>query len=139
MSEEERNVSILRDVYEKWNETKGARADIWLNVMADDVDFRSLAEGQENLEFTSRRSAKEEVADYLRGLNELMEMVHYTVDEYVAQGDRVVAIGSTAWRNRRTGKEFETPKVDIIRVRDGKIVEFFELYDTTIALSAAVP
>ncbi len=66
-------------------------------------------------------------------------MDHYTVDEYVAQGDRVVAIGRTGWRNRETGKAFDTPKVDVVRFRDGQIVEFFELYDTAMVLASSEP
>ena len=67
---------------------------------------------------------------YLEGLVATFDMLHYTIDDYVAQGDRVVAIGSTAWQDRNTGKSFDTPKVDIWRLKDGRIVEFFEFYDT---------
>ena len=44
-------------------------------------------------------------------------------DRAVAQDDRVVAIGSTSWRNKLTGKVAATPKIDVWRMRDG---EWFE-------------
>ena len=138
MSEEDSNVAILKEAFERWNETKGGSTDHWLSIMADEVDFRSLAEGREpGFEFTKRCKSCDEVAGYLQGLVEQLEMIHYTVDFYVAQGDRVVAVGSTAWRNRATGKEFDTPKADIVRFKDGKITEFFELYDTAMVTAVA--
>lgn len=139
MSEEQANVEILKTAFKVWNETRGGSIDHWLSILAEDVDFRSLAEGEKGLEFTSRRSARDEVAEYLQGLVDQLEMIHYTVDEYVAQDDRVIAIGRTAWKNRVTGKAFDTPKVDVVRFRDGQIVEFFELYDTAMVLAASEP
>ena len=44
-------------------------------------------------------------------------MKHYTVEEYIAQGDVVVARGSTAWTNKKTGKVADTPKIDFWRFK----------------------
>jgi len=45
--------------------------------------------------------------------------------------------GSMAWRNKHTGRTVETPKVDYWRFKDGKVVEFYEYYDTARVLAAA--
>ena len=74
---------------------------------------------------------------YFDGLLTDWTMVHYTIDEYIAQGDTVVARGSTAWVNKQTGKRAETPKVDFWRFRDGKAVEFYEYFDTACVAAAA--
>ena len=66
-------------------------------------------------------------------------MITYDMDDFIAQDDRVVVIGNVAWRNKATGKVAETPKVDIWRFRDGKVVEFAEFYDTARSFAAAVP
>jgi ketosteroid isomerase-like protein len=66
-------------------------------------------------------------------------MIHYTVEEFIAQGDAVFMRGSTARRNKRTGRTAETPKVDFWRFRDGKAVEFYEYYDTARVIAAAAP
>jgi len=66
-------------------------------------------------------------------------MDHYTVDRYICQDDTVVVICSTAWRNRATGKRFDTPKVDVWRFKDGEVVSFFEYYDTASVGEAAAP
>ena len=64
-------------------------------------------------------------------------MLDFTVGEFVAQDDVVVMRGTMAWRHRRTGKTFTSPKVDFWRFRNGKAIEFFEYFDTAGALSAA--
>ena len=74
---------------------------------------------------------------YFDGLLSGWTMVHYTMDEYIAQGDAVCARGSTAWINKSTGKKAETPKVDFWRFRDGKAIEFYEYFDTACVADAA--
>jgi len=64
-------------------------------------------------------------------------MLHYEVHQLVAQDDAVFARCSTSWRNKRTGKTFDTPKADFWRLRDGKIVEFYEYFDTAQVMAAA--
>ena len=106
--------------------------------MTDDLDFRSLAQDSTGLEFTCNRMCKAEMAAYFEGLMSSFEMIHYTVDQFVSEGDTVVMIGSTAWRHRETGKEFDTPKVDVVRFRDGKICAFYEYYDTAMIQQCTV-
>lgn len=139
MPSEESNVAILNAAYTRWHETKGGSIEYWMDLLDDNVDFGSLAEGTKPLEFTQHRNAKSEVEDYLRSLVEQFEMIHYTIDEYVAKGDRVVAIGSTAWRNKATGKTVETPKIDLFKMKNGRIIEFFEMYDTAKVLASCEP
>jgi ketosteroid isomerase-like protein len=63
-------------------------------------------------------------------------MIHYQTSVFVADGDRVVMLGSTAWRNRRTQRVVDTPKADLVTFRDGKIVDFSEFYDTAKLFAA---
>jgi ketosteroid isomerase-like protein len=64
-------------------------------------------------------------------------MIHYKTEQFAVDGDRVVMVGRTAWRNRKTGRHFDTPKADLVTFRDGRVVEFLEFYDTAMVLSAA--
>ena len=132
---EKENVAILKEAYEYWNKNKERAFENWMNLLADDIQFRSLADGHEGMEFTRACHCKADVLRYFEELAGKWEMIHYTIDEFVAQGDRVVAIGKCHWRYIATGKEVETPKVDIITMRDSKIVDFFELYDTQRAIA----
>ena len=74
---------------------------------------------------------------YFAGLTSEWEMIYYRVDEYIAQGDRVVALGQVSFRHKKTGKILVTPKADFHKFRDGKICEFFEFYRYRAGASAA--
>ena len=137
MSREERHVSLLKAAYKKWHETKAGSVEHWLELMTDDIQFRSLGSGAPKVEFTRTSTCKEEVKGYFSQLTSEWEMIHYTIDEYIAQGDRVVALGRCGFRNKRTGKVLETPKADFHRFRNGKMCEFFEFYDTAQLIAKA--
>lgn len=139
MSTEQTNTEILRTAYAKWHETKGGSVDHWLSLMSDKIDFRSLADGEGGLNFTKTVESRADMERYFSGLSADMEMIHYTIDQYVAQDDRVVVVGTTSWRVKATDKTFTTPKVDVVRFEDGKIVSFFEYYDTAKIIAATQP
>ncbi|MCH9671783.1 MAG: nuclear transport factor 2 family protein [Gammaproteobacteria bacterium] len=127
---EAKNVEVLKQAYQYWNDNKEQAFEHWMELVSDDVNFKSLADGAPGMEFTRRCECKEDLRRYFLELAAEWEMIHYTVDEYIAQGDRVVAVGSCGWRHRATGKEIDSPKADIVRMRESKIIEFFEFYDT---------
>ena len=136
-ADETANVAVLKNAYQMWHDTKGGSVGHWLDIMTDDVKFRSLAEGTRPMEFTRASKSKDEVKGYFDGLAADWEMIHYRIDNYIAQGDRVVALAHCSFRHKRTGKVLETPKADFHKFRSGKICEFFEFYDTALALAAA--
>ena len=138
MTEEEANVALLRKAYQAWHETKGNPSG-WYAILADDVQWRSLANGRPGMEFTRPCTSKEEVKGYFDGLLRGWTMEFYRIDEYIAQGDRVVALGATAWINNATGKRSEIQKVDVWRIRNNLVVEHMEHYDTYAALTACEP
>ena len=129
------NVERLKAAYAQWHETKGGSVDTWLDMMDDEIDFRSLANGAYGAAWTQEHTSREGVRAYLTGLKADMEMIHYTVDRLVCQDDCVVMLGSTGWRHRRNGRVIETPKVDVMHFRGNRIVRFQEFYDTA-ALAA---
>jgi hypothetical protein len=105
-------------------------------MISDEVQWHSLAAGAQGVEFTRCCSSKDQVKNYFLELAKSWEMVSYTADEFIAQGDRVVMLGSCEWRHRDTGKLLRSPKADVHRLRDGKVVEFMEFYDTAGAIAA---
>lgn len=137
MSDENQNVASLKAAYRLWHDTKAGSVDYWLNLMTDDVKFRSIAEGAKTMEFTRTSSCKDDVKGYFAGLSADWEMIYYRIDEYIAEGNRVVALGHVSFKNKHTGKILETPKADFHKFRNGKICEFFEFYDTAQAIDKA--
>jgi ketosteroid isomerase-like protein len=134
---ENANVATLQDAYRRWHESRGGSVDHWMTICDDNINFGSLAQAPPEMAFAATYSNRQALRGYFDGLLADWEMLHYTVDEFVAQGDTVFMRGSTAWRNKRTGKSVDTPKVDFWRFRDGKAVEFYEYYDTARVIAAA--
>jgi uncharacterized protein len=137
MGSEASNVERLTEAYARWSESKGGSVDHWMTLVADDIQFGSLAQGAPRVTFLRSYSNRDALADYFAGVLTDWEMLHYSADEFVAQDDRVVMRGSMAWRNKQTGRVVETPKVDYWRFQGGKAVEFYEYYDTARVLAAA--
>lgn len=129
----------LKLAYKEWNDSKGKSHSHWLELMADDIVFHSLAGGQPGMEFTRKCHSKKDVEQYFSGLEAAFEMDHYTPEEFIEQGDRVVMRGSCAWTSKLTHKWMETPKVDIFHFENGKIKRFYEYYDTAKATAAGLP
>jgi len=137
MAQWETAIERLKATYKAWHDSKGSSIDTWIGLLADVVDFRSLADGRLGMPWTKTRRSPSEVREYLLGLTSTFEMEHYTVERYVCQDDTIVVICSTGWRSKATGRRFDTPKVDVWRVKDGKIIAFFEYYNTAAVAEAA--
>ena len=137
MSNEAASVAILKDTYRQWHETRGGSVKQILSICDPNIVWASIPRGDAPLTFAKQYNSREALQAYFDGLLSEWTMVHYTMDEYVAQGDAVFARGSCAWTNKKTGKIAETPKVDFWRFRDGKAVEFYEYFDTARVAAAA--
>ena len=135
MTQEKTNTKILTNAYKKWHSTKGD-PEVWYDILADTVSWGSQGDGTEKIEFTHPRSTKEEVVGYFKGLAEDWSMEHYIVEQFVAQGDRVIALCDISWTHRVSGKTATMPKADAWRFENGKAVEFMEYFDTHKAICA---
>jgi len=139
MASASENVAKLKHAYSLWDKTKGQDTTMWTALFAENVRFRSLAAGRPGLEFTLDCHSHDDVARYFQGLTGDWEMIQYKTNTFAVDGDRVVMLGSTSWKHKKTGNVFDTPKADLITLRDGRIVEFFEFYDTEKILAASRP
>jgi ketosteroid isomerase-like protein len=136
MSETQNHVNKLRHAYQLWNDTLGGSVQTWLGLFTDDIVIRSLGDENPRLEFAKSRQGKSGAEQYFAELGSSWEMVYFTPEEFIAQDDRVVVLSKVAFKSRITGKTAQSPKADIFRFRDGKIVEFLEFFDTAAAQAA---
>jgi uncharacterized protein len=132
-------VAQLKEAYNEWQESKGASSKKWLELMDEQVVFRSLAGGAEGMEFTKHCYSKADVEGYFDGLGADWEMLSYIPEYFVAEGDRVAVKSTCSWKSRKTNKVVETHKADFFRFSNDKIIEFFEFYDTAKAFEGAKP
>jgi ketosteroid isomerase-like protein len=134
-------IAKLRAAYRRWNDTKGQSVADWIDLMTDDVKVRSVADGAEGMRFSAPRDGKAAAREYFAVLATEWEMVYHAADEFIvdSDGERVVVFGRCAFKHRGTGKAVESPFAHRWRIRDGRIAEYFEIYDTAKAFAAARP
>jgi uncharacterized protein len=131
MADEANNVEILKPIYQRWSDSKGASVDEWMKLCADNIAFGSLAQGApEGARYLTAYDNRAALKEYFSGLARDWDMLEWRTDQFIAQGDRVVVLVHCKWRYKKTGKVVSTPKADVWRFANGKAVEFFEYYDT---------
>ncbi len=134
------NAGRVRDAYRQWHETKGGSVDAWLEICDPQITFISSGAGNKGFEFAEPCSCLDDVRRYFSQLDQDWEMLHFTVDNIIGDGDDVVMHGSTAWRHRKTGLEFEVLKADVWKFKQDKAVQIIEHFDAgpaTRAIEAA--
>lgn len=136
------NPKILRQIktrYKTWDRGKGKTGNLFVDLMSDDATFRSIGGGVEAMQFTRTHSTKEKIRAYFEELVQDWQMIFYNVRLFLVAGDTIAVVCECAWKHRHTGKIVHSPKLDVIRVKDGKMVDFFEYFDTHQAFAACVP
>ncbi|WP_406693652.1 nuclear transport factor 2 family protein [Singulisphaera sp. Ch08] len=139
MADLQDHVNALRQAYQQWNSTRGENAQVWLDLFSDDITMRSLGGDAAAFDFAKPRHGKADAEQYFADVLAAWEMVHFTPEDFIAEADRVVVVSRVAYKYRETGKVAESPKADIFRFRDGKVIEFTEFFDTAAALAATQP
>ena len=128
---EQENTKLVKRVYELF---KSGETEAFLNMFSDDVSWETPK--IENTPFSGRISGKEHLAKWITAYTAAEEMTIFEQDEFVAQGDRIVMLGHCESRTKSTNKKFATNLVHIFTVKDGKITEFLELFDTAVVEKA---
>ena len=130
MSEQD-NVAVVRSAYENF---RGGDITGILNSLTDEVDWR-LPE-IEGVPFSGGRTGRESVGGFFSLLAESQETVSFEPREFVAQGDKVIALGTYRWRVKKNGREYGGDWAHVFTVRDGKIAGFHEFMDSAAARAA---
>jgi ketosteroid isomerase-like protein len=96
-------------------------------LVAEDVEWIIPGEGWP-LAGTHRGRAG--LRDFFQKASETMETSFPSPPEYVAQGDRVLMIGTATGKIKATNKPFKDDWVFAITVRNGKVTNIREYIDT---------
>jgi ketosteroid isomerase-like protein len=96
----------------------------------DQIEMHSVLEPGVKHELARVQTSREDTKKYFRELLDNWEMIDFPTEKVLADGDTVVWIGRCHWRNKKDGKELDTPKIDVWTFRNGKAVRFFEMFDS---------
>lgn len=133
------NLERLKTAYKLWNETKGFGPRIWDDLLADNIHLESVDEQAPGLSFAKDRHSKDEVISYLSAILTDWQMVHYTPDTYVCEGDNIAMFGKCAYVNKKTGKMAECQMGALWRFKGDKAIAMIEVFDSAKAVAAATP
>ena len=130
MSEQD-NVKTVQQAYASF---KNGDIQTLLGLMSDEVGWQ-LPE-IDNVPFSGSRQGREGVKQFFSMLADSQDVQSFEPREFIAQGDKVVALGSYRWRVKSTGREFGGDWAHVFTVLDGKITGFQEYMDTAAAVAA---
>jgi len=132
---EHENVDVVKDAYRAFSE---GNLDALMACLDDSVKWFAI--GPPHLIPTAgTRYGPEQVEQYFSLLKSSGQLKGWWPLEFIAEGDKVVAIGELQSEVRSTGSSIRSPWVHVFTLRKGKICEFRSFYDTAAAITALEP
>jgi ketosteroid isomerase-like protein len=125
-----RGVDVVKTLYDAY-----AKRDIVgaLAHCSDDVVFRWVAEPQ--APYIGTGNGKQEFLARLMALDSDFEYRNFVPVDIIDGGDKVAAQVEIHLMRKTTGKEFVMRAANFWTLRDGKVIEMVEYYDTALAAS----
>ena len=118
---EQQNVQLVQECYAAY-----ARKDLdkFFACMTPNIDWE-LTEVP-GVAFTGKRKGREEIAEYVDRFDETLVIREFTAREFIAQGDKVVVLGHSAWTAKATNAEIESDWVHVFTLVGGRVAAFRE-------------
>lgn len=132
-------LASIRRAYQIWDHSRGEDVEPLMDLMAEDVQLTTLADGASPLEFSKPCRNKAELSRYFDGLLGDWDLLGTKIEEIISERDCVVVLLDTSWRNRRTEKRLESPSAHAWRFEDDKATRVRLFFDTARWCQAALP
>jgi ketosteroid isomerase-like protein len=129
---EHENLEVVRDTYLAYRDLD---IPALLNCLTDDVMWFSIGP-PEIIPTAGTWYGRGQVEHYFATLQGTEEVQSFNPEEFIVEGDKVVAMGHLQHNVRSTGSLIESPWIHVFTLRDGKISEFRAFYDTAVAVAA---
>jgi len=128
----ELNKKVVKDVYSAYQQRN---IPALLNCLTDDVHWFAVGP-PELMPTAGPRYGRKQVEEYFATFDSIEEVENFTPQEFIAEGEKVVAVGERRSRIKRTGASIKTPWVHIFTFRKGKISDFRSFCDTAAVVAA---
>lgn len=120
----------LAAAYSAWHASRGRAPEHFFALYDEGIELHSILEASLMDAMHGPFIGKSAALAYFTAIAEAWEMVAARVDDFVARGDKVVVVGHATWRNLRTLRLVDGPKIDVWTVRDGRAIHFLEMFDS---------
>jgi len=122
---EQDNIKVVQEAYASFG-----RGDIEALLGSLDENVEWVLPGEGLIPQAGTYRGRDGVARFFQLLNETTEFAAFEPQEFLAQGDRVIALGTYKGKARATGRPFESSWAMSFLLRDGKVLKFREYTDT---------
>jgi len=126
------NLKVVRDVYLAYRDRN---FDALRNCLAEDVKWFAIGP-PDVIPTAGTRYGRDQVEQYFVTLDDIEGIESFEPEEFILEGDKVVAMGDLERRVDSKGRVLQSPWVHVYTVRDGKITDFRSFYDTAAAVTA---
>ena len=123
---EQQNVGVVQQVYGAFG-----RGDLDGLIALLDPQVSWRTPGPPDLPTAGMRHGVDAVRDFFGILLNTFEITNFAPTDFLAQGDKVVVLGTSLERVRATGAAVDFRWVHIFTIRDGRIVAFEEPADVS--------
>jgi ketosteroid isomerase-like protein len=129
----DRNTQVVKDAYAAF--LRGDVAGV-LNLLTDDVEWEGVKGTEGTLPQAGLRRGKADVARFFQEVDATTQFDRFEPQEFVAQGDSVVAIGVYSGTAKANGQHASSDWVMVFNMRDGKVARFREFCDSAALVRA---
>ena len=121
------NVEVVKAAYAAFGR---GDIDALLGMMTNDVDWQTY--GPADLPTTGQRLGKPEVGRFFQQVGATWNFERFEPQQFIAQGDMVVALGIYSGTAKPGGREFSSEFAHVFTVRNGMVTRFREYTDTAM-------
>lgn len=118
---EQQNVKAVQECYAAYGRKD---LDKFFACMTPDIDWELT--DVPGVAFTGKRKGCEQIAEYFEQFDEKLTIREFTPKEFIAQGEKVVVLGHSAWTTKETNNDIESDWVHVFTLRDGRVSAFRE-------------
>ena len=121
----EQNKALVQQAYDNF---RAGRIDKLLALLSKDISW-TLPEIK-GVPIGGKKNGLAAVGDFFVLINDLEESLLFETRALIAEGDKVVALGSYSWRVRSTKRNYKSDYAHVWTFSNGKVIDFREYFDT---------
>ena len=99
-----------------------------LNILSDDIEWVLPASAK--VSFSGTFKGRDGVTNFFENVGNTNDISEFVVDNYIADGDYVVALGHLSATAKSTGKTSSNKWAHVWQLKDGKVIRHYEYVDT---------
>jgi ketosteroid isomerase-like protein len=121
------NTQLVKDAYAAFQ--RGDIASI-LHTCDDNVEWEGVIGTEGVLPQSGKRRGKAQVGEFFKQVADTTDFKSFEPKEFIAQGDKVVVLGSYSATLKPSGQPYASDWVMVFTVRNGKLTSFREFSDS---------